>query len=100
MAGAAWLEGQGPKTFVSSEDVGRYTMAASPEDRSGADRTVIGALVLAAELAGDPATAVRLNGRADFLLDRDLPADAGLPARLRAAANPWLQIAFDRRRTP
>jgi len=100
MAGAAWLEGQGPKTFVSSEDVGRYTMAASPEDRSGADRTVIGALVLAAELAGDPATAVRLNGRADFLLDRDLPADAGLPARLQAAANPWLQIAFDRRRTP
>ncbi len=100
MAGSAWLEGEGPKTFVSSDDAGRYSMAASPEDRSGQDRMVIGALVLAAELADDPAAAARLHGRAEFLFDRELPVDAGLPERLRAAANPWLQVALDRRRTP
>lgn len=100
MAAAGWLEGVGPKTFVSDADAGRYTMAASPEDRSGLDRMVIGGLVLAAELAGDPATAERLWSRADFLLDRELPVGAGLPARLLAAANPWLQIALDRRRSP
>jgi hypothetical protein len=56
----------------------------------------IGAFELAAELAGDPAVAVRLRARARFLLDRELPADAGLPERSFAGANPWLQIALDR----
>ena len=41
----------------------------------------------------------RLQGRADFVLLRDLRPDAERAARLSAAANPWLQIVLDRRKT-
>ncbi|MGE3171593.1 MAG: hypothetical protein AB7O97_03140 [Planctomycetota bacterium] len=100
MAGPAWLDGVGPKTFVAEQSPGRYTLAALPEDRFGSDRTTIGAFVLAARLAGDPTAAARYRSRAEFLLDRDSAVDTGLRDRLRAAANPWLQIAFDRSRSP
>src|SRR5262249_56991728 len=63
MADPGWVEGSGPKTFVSADDPGRYTMAALPVDRAGCDRMTIGAFELAAELAGDPAAAARLRGR-------------------------------------
>jgi hypothetical protein len=96
MAGPCWIEGDGPKSFVSASDAGRYSVVAPPVDRAGCDRMTIGAFELAAELAGDPAVAARLRARARFLLDRELPADAGLPERSFAGANPWLQIALDR----
>jgi hypothetical protein len=95
MAGPGWVEHEGPKTFVSAADAGRYTVAALPDDRAGSDRTTIGAFVLAAELADDPAIAQRLRACADFLLDRELPVDAG-PERRWISANPWLQVALDR----
>jgi len=47
-------------------------------------------------VASDPAIAARLGARARFLLDREIPVDAGLPERSLAHANPWLQIALDR----
>jgi hypothetical protein len=100
MAGPAWLEGEGPKTFVSGNEPRRYSLAALPEDRSGSDRMTIGAFVLAAELVGDPEARQRLRARAAVLLDREIPVDAGPPVRWPAAANPWLQIALDRRDPP
>ena len=91
-----WVEGVGPKTFVGTGGPGRYSMAALSVDRAGRDRITIGAFVLAAELAHDPTTAARLRECGRFLLDRELRPNAGLPERLSAAANPWLQIALDR----
>lgn len=98
MAGPGWVEGEGPKTFVGAGGTGRYTVAALPVDRAGYDRMTIGAFALAAELAGDPATAAHLRARAAFLLDRELRSGPELPARWSAAANPWLQVAMDRRK--
>jgi hypothetical protein len=97
MAGPAWLDGQGPKTFVSADDASRYTMAPSPEDRSGNDRTLIGAFVIAADLVDDAGRTDLWRSRAAFLLEREIPVTATLTDRLMASANPWLQAALDRR---
>jgi hypothetical protein len=96
MAGPGWIDDVGPKTFVSAGDPSRYTLAALPEDRAVSDRMTIGAFALAAELAGDPATAARHQARAGFLLVRELQGRDG-PGRQRTAADPWLQVALDRR---
>ena len=53
--------------------------------------------MLAAELAKDEKTDARLRECARFVFDRELPPDAGPAAQLSAAANPWMQIALDRR---
>ncbi len=98
MAGPAWLEGQGPKTIVSATDPGRYSMAASPEDRSGSDRTLIGAFVIAADLVDDADKKDLWRRRATFLLDREIPAAAAYPDLVMASANPWLQVVLDRRK--
>lgn len=98
MAGPAWLEGEGPKTIVSASEPGRYSMAASPEDRSGSDRTLIGAFVLAADLVDDAGKKDLWRRRAAFLLDREIQASAALSDQLMASANPWLQVALDRRK--
>ena len=97
MATSGWVDGAGPKTFVGVGAGGRYSMAALPVDRAGRDRITLGAFVLAAELATDATTDARLRECGRFVLDRDLSPDAGLAAQLSAAANPWLQIALDRR---
>jgi hypothetical protein len=98
MAGPAWIEGEGPKTFVSAVDPGRYSMAAMPEDRSGNDRTLIGAFLVAADLVDDAGRADLWRRRAAFLLEREIVAAAALSDQLIAAANPWLQVALDRRK--
>ncbi len=100
MAGPAWSGSTGPKTLVGAPPGGRYSFAASPEDLFGANRTLIGAFLLAAEQATDETRAQLYEQRADFLIRRELPPTATLSARLLAAASPWLQIAFDRRKVP
>ena len=100
MATSAWLDGTGPKTFVSAKDPSRYSIAALSEDRSGNDRTLIGAFLLAVELVDDTARSGLWQKRAEVLLERELPAAMGVPFQLLAAANPWLQIALDRRKLP
>ena len=97
MAGPAWLEGEGPKTFVNADDASRYSMAPSPEDRSGNDRTLIGAFVIAADLVDDAGRTDLWRRRAAFLLEREIPVTATFSDRLMASANPWLQAALDRR---
>lgn len=97
MATVGWAPGEGPKTFFAAADVGRYTIAASPADRVGYDRMTIGAFVSAARLADDPEVAARLDACARFLLDRELPVDVAPPVVRALAADPWLQVAFDRR---
>lgn len=103
MAGAGWLDGHGPKYFVSALDPGRYTMPADASIEAGVARIVLGAFAVARELAvarSDAAAAQRLDNRIGWLFERLLPAAVD-PAELAAlTANPWLQIALDRRARP
>jgi hypothetical protein len=73
-------------------------MAAMPEDRSGNDRTLIGAFLVAADLVDDAGRADLWRRRAAFLLEREIATAAALSDQLLAAANPWLQVALDRRK--
>ncbi len=98
MAGPAWIEGEGPKTFLSAVDSGRYSFAPLPEDRSGNDRMLIGAFLVAADLVDDSGRADLWRRRAAFLLEREIATASGLSDQLLAAANPWLQVALDRRK--
>lgn len=100
MADPAWHPLEGPKTVVGAADRSRYSFAASPEDRSGSDRTLIGAFLVAAELATGTERIALLRQRADFLVQRELGLQPDDAVQRRAMANPWLQIAFDRRKQP
>ena len=52
-------------------------------------------LLLNGDTVFEPAIVQRLRACAAFLLDRELPVDAG-PERRWITANPWLQVALDR----
>lgn len=100
MADPAWQADEGPKTMVGAADRSRYSFAASPEDRSGSDRTLIGAFLVAAELATGAERVALLRQRAESLLQRELGPSPAVAVLRMAMANPWLQIAFDRRKQP
>jgi hypothetical protein len=97
MAGPGWLDGVGPKTFVSAGDSSRYTMTADAVDQQGLARMSIGAFVLAGELTADTAAQQRFAVRAAFLVAHELTPSAPAEVLNAAAANPWMQIALDRR---
>lgn len=91
MAGPGWVDGVGPKTFVSARDPGRYILADDQDPLTTTRAMSIGAYVLAAELTSVPAAQELFLLRAGFL------ARGWVHAPEFAHADPWLQLWFDRR---
>lgn len=96
ICGPGWLEGRGPKQFVSALDAGRYAITADPGVAAGLARMVAAGLVLAVAAAGDDPAADRPRARLRELLRTMVPADAPPDVRAALHANPWLQIVLDR----
>jgi hypothetical protein len=96
LAGPCWIEDRGPKTFVSAVDGKRHAMAADPGTLQGTARMLLGAFVRAGELVTDAAAVARYRTCVEFLMVSELPVDASPAVHRRAAANPWLQLVFDR----
>ncbi len=95
MAGPGWVEGVGPKYFVSARDPAKYEMARVGPPVDGPARFQIGAFVLAAELARDrPELAALFERRAAELVLAVVPDPAAAPPGLRS--DPWFQLWLDR----
>lgn len=99
MAGPGWLEGVGPKYFVSARDPARFEMAREGVPAAGPGRFEVGAFVLAAELArSQPDLAAIFEGRARELMRAVTGAALVVPPGLRG--DPWLQLWLDRQEAP
>jgi hypothetical protein len=99
MATASWVHDVGPATWMGLRDATSPFVTADPVEFAGTTRMTIGAFALAAELVDAAAGGGELlRGRAAFLVEREVRG--GLEALRNAAANPWLQVAFDRGLAP
>ncbi|GAB4154428.1 MAG: hypothetical protein Fur0037_23070 [Planctomycetota bacterium] len=98
IAGPGWVEGEGPKVFVSAVDPGRYTMPADRETAEGMSRIILGALVLAREIAREQKDSrLGLLERRISSLEEALRRDRASPQEIAARrSNPWMQVALDR----
>lgn len=95
MAGPGWLEGVGPKYFVSTDDPARYKLPEGYAPLGGSAEFQVSAFVLAAELAdevGKKKEAALFRSRADTIMNAH--RQSGWDA---LCANKWFQIYLDRR---
>lgn len=95
MAGPGWLEGVGPKYFVSARDPTRFEMAREGAPAAGPGRFEVGAFVLATELArSQPDLVALFESRARELMRAVTGAALVVPPGSRC--DPWLQLWLDR----
>jgi hypothetical protein len=92
MGDSGWLDGQGPKYFVSATRADGHEMAVGIGPLEGAALMEVSAFVLAEELADGDADQRLFRSRAAAIIAPYQEAE-----RDRAAMNPWFQLFLDRR---
>jgi hypothetical protein len=97
MADAGWLEGKGPKYFVSARGAHRYVMPVGYEPLHGTAPMQLGAFALAAALTADPAERELFLARAQIIAQAH-PLHGPDGALVRA--DRWFQLWLDRMAPP
>lgn len=96
MATRGWVDGVGPKYFMSATDPGRYRMAVGYEPLQGPAKMLVGAFVLAREVAvtaGIETDKSLMASRADAIVEAVPPTEVD-----ELTVDPWFQLYLDRHR--